>query len=74
MTLGAAEVHAVLTLEHHRLAELRRTTEQRRVRAEVVNTTPRVRDRIAAALVRTGLALSPRERHRWAATTLAQQG
>lgn len=65
MTIGAAGVHAVLTLERQRLAELRRTTEHRRVRAELVRSTPRVRDQVAAALVRAGLAPSPRERDRW---------
>jgi len=58
VTIGAAEADAVLTLERQRLAELRRTTEHRRVRAELLRNTPRVHDKVAA-LVRAGLALPP---------------
>lgn len=73
MSPGEADVHAVLTLERQRLAELRRTTERRRVRAELVRSTPRAHDRLAATLVRAGLAVSRRERSRWTSSSLAKQ-
>lgn len=65
MSLGAADVHAALTLERQRLAELHRTAERRRVRAEVLPTTPRVRDHFTGALIRIGLTLSSQQRRRW---------
>lgn len=66
MNPGAADVHAVLVLERHRQAELRRTNEHRRIRANHVRNTPGVRDHVAGALIKIGLNLSHQQRRRWA--------
>ena len=58
--------YVVTTLERHRLAQLRRTTERRRLHTQAVRDAPQRHDRVAAALVRAGLRLSHRERHQWA--------
>jgi len=55
--------YVVTTLERHRLEELRRTTERRRLHTQAVRDAPQLHDRVAAALVRAALRLSHRERH-----------